>query len=681
MVSDDLTGRHIQDFVIHELIGHGGMAHVYRAHQTSVNRDVAMKIIMIDPILEEDTFARRFAQEAQMIASLEHIHILPIYAHGIQDDIAYIAMRLLSGGSISDLLKKGPIPLEQTGQLFLQFAQGLAYAHSKGVIHRDLKPSNVLLDSTGNAYLTDFGLAKAVGGGDLTKSGNIVGTPNYMAPEQLRGEKLDHRSDIYSLGVLLYHMLTGHLPFESDNDDTISIIYKHLEDTPEPPSKLNPSIPPEVEAVVLRALSKKPEDRFDSASLMALELKKAIGLGGSTSSFPELFTPIQPISPVSIHAVRRSRSWLWGGIVAISIVVLIAVLLTLDASNRAASQNATQTVVAAHNTAVALTAAAPTATPNRKPQVLEGEIGKAADVIPSVEEIQQAQAKVGANGFIALIACNQTSEYHAGQARELHDYFDSYDIDLRVYDSNTDEYLQLTLIEKARAEGASGLIVCTLNAELLDQTLSAVQKAQIPLVLYNPGKKNYGGVIPEGDNYAMGLKPGRLAGQIIRDEMGGKANVVILDYPDLPIIVERANGLEDGVLEFAPDAHIVGRYLGATQEFGKESIQKLIENGVDFDVIASINDAGSFGAIDALAEAEISPDDVFIVSVDAEALALQYIREGYYMRGSVEVARAAFSEVSVNTMIKLLAGTPIPEKILVPPGDVVTRQLLEQRDG
>jgi ribose transport system substrate-binding protein len=174
----------------------------------------------------------------------------------------------------------------------------------------------------------------------------------------------------------------------------------------------------------------------------------------------------------------------------------------------------------------------------------------------------------------------------------------------------------------------------------------------------------------------MGLRPGQAAGRAITEELNGEANVVILDYPDLPFLVTRADGLEDGVLEFAPDANIVGRFLGATRENGEASIRQLLEDGVDIDVIVSINDAGSFGAIEALEAANISPNSVMIFSVDAEALAQQYIRDGYFMRGSIALEREAISDALLNTVVRLLAGATMPEAVLVPPGQVVTREML-----
>lgn len=679
MRANNLVGREIRDFVIKERIGLGGMAEVYRAYQPSVNRDIAVKIIYIHDAIGDDAFPKRFAQEAEVIASLEHIHILPIYGYGIDDDIAYLMMRLLRGGSLSDLLKNGFIPLERTVELFGQFAQGLAYAHSKGVIHRDLKPSNIMLDDANNAYLTDFGLAKLVSGGEnnLTKSGNVVGTPAYMSPEQLRGEPLDHRSDIYSLGVVLYHMLTGRQPFEASTTDLISVIYKHLEKPPEPPSQINPLIPPEVEAVVLKALAKKPDDRFGSAGLMAQELKIALGLS-SSSNYPEVSPRLRtrtssPAAPTAPSAPKRQLALLIGAVGVIVALAFIALLVINSGSGTASLVETQQAQTAA--------AAQFTPTPLPKATVLPGQSAEAGSFVPSPDEILTAKQVLGAGGFIAFITCNQSSEYHSAQAREIRDFAAAYGVEARIYDSDTDSYKQLTLIEKARTDGAKGFIICPLDVKLLDTPLKSMQQAGLPVVIFDAGEEKYGAVLLQGSNYQLGLKPGRYAGQIIQNELGGKADVIILDYPDLPIIVERANGLEVGVRAMAPGVNIVGRYLGATRDFGKESVSKLLRDGVQFNVILSINDAGSFGAIDALVEAGIPPDEVIIVSVDAEALALRYIREGYYMRGSVEVGRTQLSKAAADSIIKLLAGATLPETLLVEPGDVVTKTILERRGG
>jgi serine/threonine protein kinase/DNA-binding LacI/PurR family transcriptional regulator len=659
MQTDQFLGKRVDDFVVQERIGRGGMATVYRAQQPSVNRSVALKIITLDPSLGEDNeFRRRFEQEANVIASLEHIHILPIYDYGIiNNEVAYIAMRLLRGGSLTDLLRADALNLERTADIFTQMARGLAYAHSKGVVHRDLKPSNILLDDAGNAYLTDFGLAKLIENSlELTKSGSIVGTPIYMSPEQLRGDSVDHRSDIYSLGVILYHMLVGRPPFDSSDTNMVSVIYQHLEKSPTPPSELKPDIPPSVELVVMTALQKDPRDRYSSADTMADTLNTALGRRlTSTASYPAVHPDVGSATPtiatpkVRLETRKRQPPYVWIGAVALLVFVVLVALIALTQNRQSVR------------------------TP---PTVVSGDRRTSDDSLPTDEEIGRAQAYLGQNGFVAYITCNQSSEYHATQAREMGDMAAGYGLAYHVYDSDSDAYRQATLIERARTDGARALIICPLDPNLLVNPLSSVQEAEIPLVLLHAVERSYGGVILEGDNYLMGVEAGRAGGTIIEEELRGGADVIVLDYPDLPDIVTRANGLVDGVTEIAPDVNIIGQYLGGTQENGYASVSQLIEDGTEFNVILSINDAGAYGAVEALEEAGIEPDTVYISSVDAEALAREYISDDYYIRASVDVGRAQFSRTAINAAVKLLAGSTVPETFLVPPGQAVTKDTL-----
>lgn len=373
-MSDPLIGRQINNFIVRGQLGQGGMASVYLAYQPSVNREVALKIISISSTpSERDEFRLRFAQEAQVIASLEHAHILPVYDYGIyENEIAYIAMRLLRGGTLSDLLVDEPLPLDRTAEIFSQIALGLSYAHRKGIIHRDLKPSNILFDDSGFAYLSDFGLAKMVENSlGLTKSDAIVGTPMYMSPEQLRGTPLDARSDIYSLGCVLYHMLVGHQPFADSATGIVSIIYQQLEKEPTPPREVNPNVPPAVEQVVLRALRKNRDERFPSAEEMAAALNQALGRdprsrerlteqaplvsprASGTSAFtsddsliqrvPSERTTIDAPSPIAALPTPRPSSgsrWLLPGVLVL-VLVAAAVVFALSQQPPAAAPTPT----------------------------------------------------------------------------------------------------------------------------------------------------------------------------------------------------------------------------------------------------------------------------------------------------------------------------------------------------
>jgi serine/threonine protein kinase/ABC-type sugar transport system substrate-binding protein len=688
MPYDSLIGKKIDDFMIEERLGQGAMATVYKAFQASINRHVALKVIRLDEGQgQTEEFRRRFALEAEVIARLEHIHILPIYAYGINDEMAYLAMRWLRGGSLSELLRREGVSLERSGDLFKQFSSGLSYAHSKGIIHRDLKPSNIMLDDAGNAYLTDFGLAKLTeSSGEITKSGTIVGTPAYMSPEQLRGDPLDHRSDIYSLGVILYNMVAGRLPFDTSSSDLVSIIYQHLEKPPTPPSEFNPDCPRQVEEVIMTALEKDRDQRFNSADEMARALNLALGRPGSSDS---ISTPIPRFSstqtrPLSSRRKGEMRGWLVGAVATLLVLVAVAagalIVQNINTNNQLHQDQTLQAdAVTAQAVALNLTATAAQFSPT-PPAESTLELEKrlpASDVVPSQAEIDSVKARLGEKGFIAYIACTQDTEFHSGLAREMNDLATEYDLNFRVYDSEADAYREITLIERARSDGAAALIICPLDAKLLSGSLASVQSAGLPLVFFADDVTEYGAVLVGGDNYLLGLEPGRFAGQIITDEKGGKAKVIVLDYSDREDLVSRANGLVDGLLENAPDAIIVGRYRGGTREFGKESVSQLINDGVEFDTIVSINDAGAFGAIEAMEEAGITPDEVFISSVDAEALAQQYIRDGYFFRGSVQSSRVENAHALLNSAVKLLAGDTMPQFVLVPPGPMVTKETLE----
>ncbi|MBZ0286975.1 MAG: substrate-binding domain-containing protein, partial [Anaerolineae bacterium] len=352
--------------------------------------------------------------------------------------------------------------------------------------------------------------------------------------------------------IILYHMVVGRPPFDTSSSDIISIIYQHLEKNPIAPSVANPDIPASVEAVIMRALAKDPNERYDSAKQMADELDIALGRRvGSTHGTPTPFPHIYGRKPKPNQ--RRTQLFIAGG--AVLLAVMIAILFFVSQQN--------------------------TVGPVERATIQVGEEDVAGNVVPSNRQIELAQQALG-TGFIAYITCNQTSEYHATQTRELGDFARQYGLNFRVYDSDTDEYRQLTQIERARADGAKVLMICPLNAQLLEEPLKAAQEADIPLVLFGSDMPSYGGVLMVGDDYLMGYRPGEVAGQIVASELDGKAKVVILDYPDLDYLVTRANGLEAGLLAHAPEANIIGRYRGATREFGEESIRNLLEQGIDF---------------------------------------------------------------------------------------------------
>lgn len=256
-----------------EEIGKGGMARVYRARQINIERNVAVKV-MSSAISDQEEFQVRFKQEADLFARLEHPNILPIYDYGEQDGHLYLVLRLMEGGTLEKLMRGKQLVLEELDRLVQQLAQAIDYAHENEIIHRDLKPNNVLLDKFGNAYLMDFGIAKIITDAQSENVSTMLGTPAYMAPEQWRMERVDGGIDIYSLGVMLYEMLTGEMPFQGDTP--YQLMYAHLHDEPVLPSEIFPGLSADIDNVVLRALAKEVDARYRTATELANDLSQAI---------------------------------------------------------------------------------------------------------------------------------------------------------------------------------------------------------------------------------------------------------------------------------------------------------------------------------------------------------------------------------------------------------------------
>ncbi|MBN1967378.1 MAG: protein kinase, partial [Anaerolineae bacterium] len=282
MDSDPLISRVIGNYRIEARLGRGGMSTVYRARQLTMQRDVAIKVMSAE-LATEPQFISRFEREAQVIANLEHPRILPVHDYGHEGEFFFLVMRMVDGESLRDRLLSGALSLATAAHLIEQIASALDYAHGRGVIHRDLKPNNVLIDKLDNAYLMDFGIAKLMAASQqLTATGMVMGTPAYMAPEQWRGEPVDVRTDVYSLGVMLYEMVLGCQPFEAA-DTPFTLMYKHLNDPPPAPRTLLPDLPEAVERVILKALAKDPAERYPSAGALAAAFSEAIKEAGTAA--------------------------------------------------------------------------------------------------------------------------------------------------------------------------------------------------------------------------------------------------------------------------------------------------------------------------------------------------------------------------------------------------------------
>lgn len=258
-------------YTILEEIGDGGMAIVYKAHDRLLNRDVAVKVLRAEFNSDEE-FVKRFDIEAQAAASLNHPNIISIYDVGHQNNIHFIVMEIVVGPTLKRFIQeKGALPYRQALDFSMQICAALEHAHSKHIIHRDIKPQNMIVSDNGQIKVTDFGIARATVS-STTKLGSVMGSAHYLSPEQARGGFTDERSDIYSLGICMYEMFTGTLPFDGDN--AVSVAMQHLQKTPEPPKSVNPAIPKSIETIILKAMNKEQRLRYANAGELMEDLEK-----------------------------------------------------------------------------------------------------------------------------------------------------------------------------------------------------------------------------------------------------------------------------------------------------------------------------------------------------------------------------------------------------------------------
>ena len=308
-------------------IGSGGMADVYRAEDTHLGREVALKVLH-RRFSADEGFVERFRREASSAASLQHPNVVNVFDRGEHEDTYYIAMEHLSGSTLKQLIDTdAPLDQERAIDLGIQILKAAAFAHRRGVIHRDLKPHNVIVSDEGTAKVTDFGIARA-GASEMTETGSIMGTAQYLSPEQAQGHAVSPASDIYSIGVLLYEALTGRVPFHGES--AVSIALKHLNEQPAPLSQLRPEIHPELERAVMTALAKDPAQRYASAEEMvhALEAARAAIVGGANGERTAVFAPVpapaqrieeQWEQPPPFEDERRRPRWPWIALLALAL--------------------------------------------------------------------------------------------------------------------------------------------------------------------------------------------------------------------------------------------------------------------------------------------------------------------------------------------------------------------------
>ncbi|MDP9411933.1 MAG: Stk1 family PASTA domain-containing Ser/Thr kinase [Actinomycetota bacterium] len=336
-------------YVLSGLLGGGGMGRVFLARDEVLERDVALKVLR-EQYAEDEEFVGRFEREAKAAASLNHPNIVQVYDRGeAEEGSYYIAMEYIAGGTLKDrILKEGPMDAAEAVRLAMQVADALGVAHASGIVHRDVKPQNVLLTADGDAKVADFGIARAASEVSLSDSGLVLGTAKYMSPEQAMGDPIGPESDLYSLGVVLYEMLTGEVPFEADS--AIGVAMKHVNEAPRPPREANPEVPEALDAVVMKLLQKKPEDRYPGAAELVADLSRvgeglspvfaAPAASPSTSGAETTRAPAQPLALAPVPGNpggaprgfvrsprrRRRRRRRRARLLAAALVALLAVL-------------------------------------------------------------------------------------------------------------------------------------------------------------------------------------------------------------------------------------------------------------------------------------------------------------------------------------------------------------------
>ena len=335
-MADELINQTLGQFRIVRELGRGGMAVVYEAYQPSLQRHVALKVLP-SHLAHDSDLITRFRQEAIAAAKLRHPNIITIHDVNQTNNLNYIVMDLLEGSSLSSTIRNQPMPPARAVKIINQIASALDYAHRHNFVHRDIKPSNIMLDSDDHATLMDFGIAKALGGTRLTQTGMVIGTPEYMSPEQVMGSEIDQRTDVYSLGIVAYEMLTGQVPFSGT---TASVLYKQANELPPSPRVHVASISPSVESVILRALAKKRDERYGTAGQFARALSDAVATSTVSAS------PATQRTSSTVATRPTARPWLlWvvGAGAAMVLLTMAAVaMITLGNLGRSRSQSTPQ---------------------------------------------------------------------------------------------------------------------------------------------------------------------------------------------------------------------------------------------------------------------------------------------------------------------------------------------------